>query len=70
MTNRLMSLTVVLERDLREDDAEPILEAIRLLKGVVSVEGNVADHTHYAAYRQARVELEAKLWKALAEPLV
>jgi hypothetical protein len=34
MTDRYNSLTVVLDRDIREDDAEHILNAIRMIKGV------------------------------------
>ena len=42
MTDRLRGFTVVLESDIREDDAEPILQAIAQLRGVVAVEPVVA----------------------------
>jgi hypothetical protein len=34
MTDKYNTLTVVLENDIRDDEAEPILAAIRQLKGV------------------------------------
>ena len=37
MTDRHAGYVVVLDKNLREDDAQPILDAIRMIKGVVSV---------------------------------
>lgn len=34
MTDRIRTITVILDQDYREDDAEPILKAIRMVKGV------------------------------------
>jgi hypothetical protein len=42
MTDRLKGFVVVLEEDLPEDDAEPVLSAIRMVKGVVSVKPVIA----------------------------
>lgn len=38
MTTRLKWFTVILDTDIREDDAKPIIEAISMIKGVLSVE--------------------------------
>lgn len=38
MTDRHSGYLVALENDLREDDAEGILNALRMVKGVVSVQ--------------------------------
>jgi len=65
MTDRYNTLTVVLERDIREDDAEGLLDAIRHMRGVLSVAGNVADSSEYMAVERARHELRMKLWEAL-----
>jgi hypothetical protein len=43
MTDRYNALTVVLEHDIRDDDAEAVANAIRQLRRVLSVSGNVAD---------------------------
>ena len=65
MTDRFATLTVVLERDFRDDDAESLLTAIRQMRGVLSVTGNVTDLTAHMAEERARRELGAKLWQVL-----
>jgi hypothetical protein len=66
MTTRYKSLTVVLEMDIRNDDAEPILEAIRMVKGVLSVEGNVTDDLEaHIAYERVRHDLGMKIYGIL-----
>ena len=54
MTDRFNALTVALEKDIRIDDAEGIMNAIRQLRGVISVSGNVADATSWAAEEPSR----------------
>lgn len=61
MTDRYNTLTVVLEKDIREDDAEHLLIAIHSLKGVLSVRGNVADATAYMAEERAKYKFREKL---------
>lgn len=61
MTDRFNSLTVVLDADIRDDDAEPILAAIRQLRGVLSVTGNVADLASHVANQRAKHELGQRL---------
>lgn len=61
MTDRYNTLTVVLEKDIREDDAEHLLIAIHCLKGVLSVRGNVADATAYMAEERAKYVWREKL---------
>jgi hypothetical protein len=65
MTDRFHSLIVVLEKDIREDDAQNIMAAIQMVKGVLSVEGLVADPTSLMAYTRARMDLHQKLFDAL-----
>ncbi len=65
MTDRYNALVVVLDGDIRSDDAEPIINAIRQLKRVISVTGNVADTDSHVAEMRARFELEQKLLAAL-----
>ncbi len=61
MTDRYNTLTVVLEKDIREDDAEHLLITIHSLKGVLSVRGNVTDTTAYMAEERARHEWKEEL---------
>lgn len=65
MTDRYNSLTVVLETDIRDDDAQALLSAISQFRGVLSVSGNVSDIAAHVAQTRARAELEQKLWDAL-----
>lgn len=61
MTDRFNALTVVLEKDIRDDDAEAIIQAIKMVKGVLSVDGNVADIEAHLATERVRRELLQKL---------
>jgi hypothetical protein len=65
MTDRFHSLVVVLEKDIREDDAQAIINAIQMVKGVLTVEGLVADPTSLMAYARARSDLQHKLFSTL-----
>jgi hypothetical protein len=49
VTDRHVGYLVVLARDIREDDAEGVLNAIRMIKGVISVEPVIAGAQQYAA---------------------
>lgn len=65
MTDRIYALSVVLEVNVRDDDLEPVLEAIKMIRGVLDVEPHVADVETWAAYARARHDLGRKLWRAL-----
>lgn len=65
MTDRVNYLTVVVRDDLREDDAIPLMAAIGMLKGVISVGFDVSDPAAYAAGRRARSALAEKILDAL-----
>lgn len=65
MTDRLYALTVVLEADMREDDAQALISAIGQLRGVLSVTGEISDASVHAAQERARRELGQKLWDVI-----
>ena len=67
MTDRYNALVVVLERDIRSDDAEDIISALRMVKGVSSVTPNVSSLQDHIARARARTELAEKLWAVLQE---
>lgn len=67
MTDRYHSFTVVLDRDIREDDAEEIMKAIAMFRNVISVKGNVADPTSAMAEVRAKHELRERLWEMAKE---
>lgn len=68
MTDRVKGLTVVLDRDIRIDDIEVIVSAIRLLRGVASVDTVITTHEDYFARERVRSELVGKLYDALKKP--
>jgi len=61
MTDRYNSLIVVLEKDIRDDDAEFIINAIRMIKGVCNVQGNISNHESYMAEQRALNKLRDQL---------
>lgn len=61
MTDRYHSLTVVLEKDMRDDDAESLINAIKMMRHVISVKGNVTDFTSLMAEERAMRHLGDKL---------
>jgi hypothetical protein len=65
MTDRYYALTVALEHDVRADDAQRIIEAIKRIRGVLSVEGNVSDTTNWVAEERVRRELGEKLFAVI-----
>ena len=65
MTDRFNLLTVVLAQDVRDDDAEGIINAISMVKGVLSVDPHVVDHADHIAQVRVRQEFSEKLWAVL-----
>jgi hypothetical protein len=63
LTDRIHSLTVVLDVQCRDDSEylAAIIAAIRQLKGVTDVGVNVADPGQFAAQRLARSEVRKEL---------
>jgi hypothetical protein len=61
MTDRLNALTIVLENDMRDDDAESLIKAIHMLRGVLSVTPNVVDFQDHVAHMRVRREMGDKL---------
>jgi hypothetical protein len=61
MTNRIHSLTVVLDKDYRDDDIKAISNTIRMIKGVIDVQEHVADINSRMAESRALCEMREKL---------
>lgn len=61
MTERYSSLTVVFEKDVRSDDAEAIMNAIRQFRGVAGVEGNVTNLAQVTADHRFRNDMAQKV---------
>ncbi len=65
MTDRYHTLTVALEKDIRTDDAQPLIDAISQMRGVLAVGGNVADSGTWMAEERAKSDLAQKLFAAI-----
>lgn len=65
MTDRLKGVIVTFEKDVREDDAEYILNAIRMIKGVLSVKELVSNYEQHIAEERVRHELREKIFEVL-----
>jgi hypothetical protein len=65
MTDRYNAVVVALDRDIREDDAEAIINAIRMLKGVLTVTLNVTHIDTHVAEARVKRELMEKLYDVL-----
>ena len=65
MTDRIHSLTVVLEKDMREDECEKLICAIMMLRGVLDVTTHIVDANSYMAETRAKSELNMKLFKVI-----
>ena len=68
MTDRAHSITIVLARDVRVDDLEPLMEAMRHLRGVLSVSSVVSDPQSHMAEMRAKDDLRTKFF-ALTQTL-
>ena len=62
MTNRLKGLTVAFEKDIREDDAEGIINAILMIRGIANVTTSLSSSEDYINREQIRREVVSKIY--------
>lgn len=67
MTDRHSGYFVTLEENLREDDAQATINAIRQIKGVLSVDPKIADASDLIATARSRREIREKLINLVLE---
>lgn len=67
MTARHAGYIVTLADDVREDDAEHILTALRMISGVVSVTPVTADIGQVVARERVQAEIREKVLRLLEE---
>ena len=65
MTDRVNSLTVALEKDMRDDDIECLIQAIRLFKGVLTVGTNISDSNTYVAEQRCNKNMRQALYNII-----
>lgn len=67
MTTRLKGLVVTFDKDYREDDAQKIIDAIQMLKGVLKVEPVEKNINDYMIREQVKMEMTTKIFNVLKE---
>lgn len=68
MTDRLKGLTVAFDRDIRDDDAQCIIDAILMIKGITGVTTSISNSEDYMNRQQVRHEVINKIY-ALAKEI-
>jgi len=68
MTDRVNGFTVILKKDMRDDDCEALKDAIRLLKGVVTVKHTVSNGCCWNAQIQTHSHFTKKLFVFVNDP--
>lgn len=67
MTDRYHTLTVVLEKDMREDDAQALIHAIQQMRNVLKVTGVVSNFDTHMAEARAKSEIYKRLIDTLTK---
>ncbi len=67
MTDRIAGLFVVLDHDIREDDVQSLVDAVKHMRNVTSVGMHVSDFDTHIAEERARRELATKIWDVLRD---
>jgi len=65
MTDRIKGVWVAFDHDIREDDVQCVVDAIRMIRHVQSVALSVADLSDWNARERVRAELSSKIWDVL-----
>jgi hypothetical protein len=67
MTDRVKGFVVTLEKDIRIDDVEPLMQAIRYLRGVGDVSPSISDSNDHINQMRIKNELREKMWHFIKE---
>jgi hypothetical protein len=70
MTDRFKGVLVTFDREIREDDAEKYIEAIKMIKGVFSVKPYIAQAEDYIMYERGIIETKSKMVDFLCEGML
>lgn len=69
MTDRVKGFTVTLEKDIRIDDVETVIQAIRMIRGIAHVEPSISTSEDYMNRQRVKHELREKFYKFYDEEL-
>ncbi len=67
MTDRYNAFIVILEKDIRDDDAQSTIDAIKQIKGVLDVQPQISNGSDIVTKLRLRTEIEQKLFSVLRD---
>lgn len=67
MSDTIKGLTVTLRDGMRDDDAEHVINAIKMIVGVIAVDAHIEGVDHVMAMNQAKRQMQAKFQKVMDE---
>lgn len=65
MSDRIKGVVVTFDKDYKDEDAQKIIDAIYMIKCVLSVDPQVAGAGDFITRTQVKSDLEQKLWSVL-----
>lgn len=65
MTDRVKGFTVTLEKDIRIDDVQVIMQSIRMIRGVADVEASITTMDDHMNRQMIKAELRNKIFEIL-----
>jgi len=69
MTDRIKGFTVTLEKDIRIDDVEIILNAVRMIRGIAHVEPSISTSEDHMISMRLKWELRDKFHNFMKDNL-
>jgi len=69
MTDRAKGFTITLEQDIRVDNMDYVLNALKMVKGVADVKPIINDSSTFVAERRLATELRDKLYDFIDKEL-
>ena len=65
MTDRIKGVLITFEKDIREDDTQPIIEALKMIKGVLTVKPYITGMEDYMLYQKGHMDARMEMFDYL-----
>jgi hypothetical protein len=65
MTDRIKGVLITFEKDIRDDDAQPIIECLKMIKGVSTVKPYVTGMEDYMLYQKGHMDARIEMFNYL-----
>lgn len=67
MTDRIKGVLITFEKDIRVDDAQPIIEALTMIRGVSTVMPYVTNMEDYMLYEKGQIDARKGMFEYLTK---